>query len=104
MHQPRLADYGMLLFLGLVWGSSFLFIGVAVKSIPPLTLAALRCLIGALVLLAAARAMGHAIPREPRAWLSYLAMGLTNSALPFFLIAFGQKSIDVGLAPVLQCS
>ena len=101
MAQPRLADYAMLLFLGLVWGSSFLFIGVAIKSIPPLTLAALRCLIGALVLLAAARAMGHAIPRDPRAWLSYLAMGLTNSALPFMLITLGQTRIDSGLAAIL---
>jgi drug/metabolite transporter (DMT)-like permease len=87
--------------LGLVWGSSFLFIGVSIKSIPPLTLAALRCLIGALVLLAAARAMGHAIPRDPRAWLSYLAMGLTNSALPFMLITLGQTRIDSGLAAIL---
>ncbi len=101
MHQPRLADYAMLLFLGLVWGSSFLFIGVAVKSVPPLTLAALRCLIGALVLLAAARAMGHAIPRDPRAWLSYLAMGLTNSAIPFMLITLGQTRIESGLAAIL---
>jgi hypothetical protein len=38
MHQPRLADDGTLLFLGLVWGSGFLFIGVAVKTIPPVTL------------------------------------------------------------------
>lgn len=91
----------MLLFLGLVWGSSFLFIGVAVKSVPPLTLAALRCLIGALVLLAAARAMGHAIPRAPRAWLSYLAMGLTNSAIPFMLITLGQTRIESGLAAIL---
>ena len=68
MHQPRLADYGMLLFLGLIWGTSFMFIGVAVKSIPPLTLSALRCLIAAFVLLGAVRLMGHAIPREPRAW------------------------------------
>jgi len=101
MAQPRLADYAMMLFLGLVWGSSFLFIGVSIKSIPPLTLAALRCLIGALVLLAAARAMGHAIPRDPRAWLSYLAMGLTNSALPFMLITLGQTRIDSGLAAIL---
>ncbi|HEY7610675.1 MAG TPA: EamA family transporter [Alphaproteobacteria bacterium] len=101
MAQPRLADYAMLFFLGLVWGSSFLFIGVAVKSIPPLTLAALRCLIGALVLLAAARVMGHAIPRDPRAWLSYLAMGLTNSAIPFILITLGQTRIESGLAAIL---
>jgi drug/metabolite transporter (DMT)-like permease len=101
MAQPRLADYAMLLFLGLVWGSSFLFIGVALESIPPLTLAALRCLVGALVLIAAARAMGHAIPRDPRAWLSYLAMGLTNSAIPFTLISMGQTRIESGLAAIL---
>lgn len=101
MTQPRLADYAMLLFLGLVWGSSFLFTGVAVKSMPPLTLAALRCLIGALVLLAAVRAMGHAIPRDPRAWLAYLVMGLTNSAIPFALITLGQARIESGLAAIL---
>lgn len=101
MHQPRLADYGMLLFLGLVWGTSFLFTGVAVKTIPPLTLAALRCLIAAFVLLAAVRLMGHAIPRAPRAWLSYLAMGLTNSAIPFILITLGQTRIESGLAAIL---
>jgi drug/metabolite transporter (DMT)-like permease len=101
MHQPRFADYAMLLFLGLVWGSGFLFIGVAVKSLPPLTVAALRCLIGALVLLAAVRVMGQAVPREPRAWFSYLTMGLTNSALPFTLITLGQTRIESGLAAIL---
>lgn len=101
MSQPRLADYAMLLFLGVVWGSSFLFIGVALKELPPLTLAALRCAIGALVLLASARLMGHAIPRDPRAWLAFLAMGLTNSAVPFMLISMGQTRIESSLAAIL---
>ena len=101
MTQPRLADHAMLLFLGLVWGSSFLFVGVAVKSVPPLTLAALRCLIGALALLAAARALGLGLPRGPRAWGSLLAMGLTNSAIPFMLISLGQTRIESGLAAIL---
>jgi drug/metabolite transporter (DMT)-like permease len=104
MAQPRLADYAMLLFLGVVWGSSFLFIGVALRGMPPLTLAALRCAIGALVLLAAVRVMGHAIPSHPRAWLSYLAMGLTNSAVPFILITLGQQRIDSSLAAILIAS
>ncbi len=101
MTHPRLADYAMLLFLGLVWGSSFLFVGVSVRSVPPLSIAALRCFIGALVLLAAARAMGHAIPRDPRAWLSYLIVGLTNSAIPFALLSLGQTRIESGLAAIL---
>jgi len=101
MAQPRLADYAMLLFLGVIWGSSFLFIGLALEGLPPITLAASRCLIGAVVLLAAVRVMGHAIPRDPRAWLSYLAMGLTNSALPFILISMGQTRIESSLAAIL---
>jgi drug/metabolite transporter (DMT)-like permease len=101
MSRSRLADYAMLIFLGVVWGASFVFIGVAVKTVPPLTLTALRCVIGALVLLAAARAMGHAIERTPRAWLSYAAMGLTNSAVPFLLISAGQLRVDSSLAAIL---
>jgi drug/metabolite transporter (DMT)-like permease len=101
MAQPRLADYGMLLFLGVTWGSSFVLIGVALPTIPPITITAIRCLLAALALLAAARMLGHAIPRGGRVWLSFLAMGLTNSALPFILIAGGQTRIDSSLAAIL---
>ncbi len=101
MHEPRLADYAMLLFLGLVWGASFLFIGVAVKGVPPLTLTAVRCVIASLALLLVARAMGYAVPREVRAWLIFLALGLTNSGIPFVLIALGQTRIDSSLAAIL---
>ena len=101
MAQPRLADYAMLLFLGISWGSAFMFIGVAVKSVPPTTLTAVRCVIASIALLAVARAMGHAIPRDRRNWLLYLALGLTNSGIPFILISLGQTRIDSSLAAIL---
>ncbi|MCW5771372.1 MAG: EamA family transporter [Rhodospirillaceae bacterium] len=101
MAQPRLADYAMLLFLGTAWGSSFLFIGLAVHTMPPLTIAALRCLVAALTLLAVAKALGNAMPRAPRVWVIYALMGLTNSALPFMLISMGQTRIDSSLAAIL---
>lgn len=101
MAQPRLADYAMLLFLGAAWGSSFLFIGLAVQSIPPLTLAAARCLLAAVTLLAFAAALGYAIPRSAKVWFIYLLMGLTNSALPFMLMSVGQTRIDSSLASIL---
>ena len=58
MHPTR-DDYLLLLLLGAVWGSSFLLIKVAVETIPPITVAAARIGIGALVLaLIVARAAG----------------------------------------------
>jgi drug/metabolite transporter (DMT)-like permease len=84
-----------------MWGASFLFIDVALASLPPITVAAVRCLIAAVTLLAAARMMGHTLPRAPRVWLSFLAMGLTNSAIPFILISAGQTRIDSSLAAIL---
>lgn len=99
--QPGAADFAMLAFLGLAWGSSFLFTGLAVKALPPLTLAALRIAIGMTVLLAALRLAGHRLPGDARSWRNFLLMGLTNSALPFMLLAGGQARIDSGLAAIL---
>jgi drug/metabolite transporter (DMT)-like permease len=98
---PGAAEFAMLAFLGAAWGSSFLFTGVAVKAIPPLTLAALRILVGMTVLLAAARLAGHRLPTGARAWRNFLLMGLTNSAIPFMLLSGGQARIDSGLAAIL---
>jgi drug/metabolite transporter (DMT)-like permease len=100
-HPPGAAEFAMLAFLGTAWGSSFLFTGVAVKAIPPLTLAALRIVIGMTVLLLAARLAGHRLPTDARAWRNFLLMGLTNSAIPFMLLTGGQARIDSGLAAIL---
>ena len=43
-------EWGLLALLSLLWGGSFFFIGVAVKELPPLTLAALRVGLAAVIL------------------------------------------------------
>jgi drug/metabolite transporter (DMT)-like permease len=48
-------EWGLLALLSLLWGGSFFFIGVAVKELPPLTLAALRVGLAALILWVALR-------------------------------------------------
>ena len=53
MHGHR-RDYGLLLLLGMIWGGSFLFIKMAVADIPPMTVAAIRIVIGGAVLAAVA--------------------------------------------------
>jgi drug/metabolite transporter (DMT)-like permease len=95
-------DYAMLLGLAGLWGASFLFIKLAVGEMSPVFLVFGRCL-------AAAVGLGIAIPlmRIPvsslrRHWKAGLVIAVFNAALPYSLIAFGEKSIDSSLAGILN--
>jgi drug/metabolite transporter (DMT)-like permease len=103
MHPTR-DDYLLLLALGVVWGSSFLLIKLAVETIPPITVATARVGIGAAVLAAIVAARGRAWPRERHAWLLLLVMGVIGNAIPFSLINWGETRIDSGLTAILMSS
>ncbi len=94
-------NYALLIFLGMVWGSAFLFTKLALATIPPITLTAGRAWIGALMMVAVAAALRHSLPRGRRVWFMLLAMGITGSVLPLSLIAWGQLRINSGLAAIL---
>jgi drug/metabolite transporter (DMT)-like permease len=100
--------YGpMLLLLAAVWGASYLFIKVAVEDIEPAPMMAVRTLLAAAVLGGYLRwRMGwnRAIGELRTAWRHCLVLGVLNAALPFWLIAWGEKHIDSGLAAVVQAS
>jgi drug/metabolite transporter (DMT)-like permease len=97
-------EWGMLLLLSLFWGGSFFFVGVAIKELPPLTIAAARVSLAALILWIAAPALGVVIPWRRDVLLAFLAMGLINNVLPFCLIAWGQTQLASGLAAILNAS
>ena len=82
-------EWGLLALLSLLWGGSFFFIGVAVKELPPLTLAALRIGLAAIVLWASAPLTAAKLPRNGKALATLALLGLGNNALPFALIALG---------------
>ena len=86
--QTTLAlDIGLLLLLSLIWGSSFTLIKVAVPTIPPFTMVAARVTIAAILLIAVARAQGHAHTGRGSVWAAFFVQGLLQSALPFTLIS-----------------
>jgi drug/metabolite transporter (DMT)-like permease len=97
-------EWGLLALLSLLWGGSFFFIGVAVKELPPLTLAALRVGLAALILWATAPLTGAKPPRSGKALAALAALGFANNALPFALIAWGQTHLPVGLASILNAA
>ena len=92
----------LLLFLAVVWSSSFLLIKIAVETIPPLTLAFGRMAVGGLVLYAVLMLRGQRLPDRWPLWAMALFVGFTGNALPFTLIHWGEIRIDSGLAAVLM--
>lgn len=95
-------DWFAFIVLGLVWGSSFLWIKVAVAEVGPFLLVALRMLFGILGLLAIIAITRPAWPRSRSVWLALTFLGLINNALPYVLISWGEQYIDSGVAAILN--
>jgi drug/metabolite transporter (DMT)-like permease len=90
------------ILLGLIWGSSFLWIKIGVEEMDPATLVAYRVSLGALAMLIYARLTGERLPRTVRELVPMAALGMVATALPFFLITWGEQYIDSGTAAVLN--
>lgn len=97
-----LLTWVMMIGLSLIWGGSFLFGRVAVGSIPPFTLVAIRVLLGTLTLALILILTRTPFPKGKEIWLALLGMGLINNAIPFSLIIYGQRDIGAGLASILN--
>jgi drug/metabolite transporter (DMT)-like permease len=88
----------------MVRGGSFLFIGIAVRELPPLTIVAIRVTTAALALLLTLKVMGVDMPRSRQAWAAFLGMSILNNVIPFTLIVWGQSHIASGLASILNAT
>lgn len=102
MPAARRADLALLLLLSLLWGASYALIRVAVETIPPLTLVAVRVTIATVLLQLVLARQGSALPRDPKIWRRFAIQAAMNGILPFTLIAWGEQRIDSGLAGVLN--
>lgn len=94
----------LLLLLGAIWGSSYLFIKVIVGEVPVMTLVAGRIALSAAILWGLVCMRGMKMPRSRSLWAAYAFMGFFNGTLPYFLIAWGEQYIDSGLAALLQAT
>ncbi|HEX3676772.1 MAG TPA: DMT family transporter [Sphingomicrobium sp.] len=102
--QMNRSDWLVLLFLALIWGGAFFFIGVAVRHVPPLTYVWLRLTIGAAGLWVYLMIRGERISLPRKAWSSILLLALLNNALPFTLFGWSQTHIASGLASILNAT
>jgi len=100
-NQPGRSLWLLFLALGFMWGSSYLFIKLAVDDFGTFTLVALRLAVGAILLWAVVRLTRQPLPREPRIYGHLFVMGLVNIVIPFALITWAEQSVDSSLAAIL---
>ncbi len=95
-------EWAIFIALGMIWGSSFLWIKIAVQEVDAFTLVGWRLLFGTLGMLAVIGLRRPSFPRTWRTWVALAVLGIINTALPFVLISWGEKSIDSAVAAVLN--
>ena len=104
--QPRpsnmAVELALLLVLATLWGASYTFIRVAVATIPPITLIAGRTAIAGVLLLVIMHWRGVRMPRDAATWRRFLFQACLNSVIPWTIIAWGERTLDAGLATILN--
>ena len=102
MRQPKLIDYILLTFLALIWASAFFNIKIATYSYGPVTIAFLRVFFGAIPVLILCAYKKIKIEAFSKDWHWFAMIGFINLVAPFFLIAYGVKSVQSNLAAILM--
>ena len=102
IRRPTPFDVCRLLFVGAIWGASFIFVSLALHDFQPISIAAWRVFLAALILLAIALLSRSRFPRGLRHWRYIFVVGSLNSAIPFFLISWGQQYISSAESALLM--
>ena len=102
MRQPKLFDYLLLALLALIWASAFFNIKIATYSYGPVTIAFLRVFFGAIPVLLLCYFKNIKIEAFSKDWHWFAMIGFINLVAPFFLIAYGVKSVQSNLAAILM--
>ena len=98
------SDWVLLITLALIWGGAFVFIGIAVRHVDPLTYVWLRLTIAAAAMWVFLKVRGESLGLPREVWRSILLLALLNNALPFTLFGWGQTHIASGLAAILNAT
>jgi len=89
---------------GIVWGSSFLFMKVALTGISPAQVAWTRILLGTVTLGALVLLRREHLTRSLRVWGHLLVLGLTFCVIPFLLFSWAQQHVSSGVASIFNAT
>ncbi len=97
-------EWSLLVFLSILWGSTYFFVAVAVDFYTPFTIVLARVGIAALALNLLLIVMRIPITRSASLWRAFFIMGALNNLIPFSLMTWGQTHIPGGLTAILNAS
>ncbi|MBY8849617.1 DMT family transporter [Saccharothrix sp. MB29] len=90
--------------LALLWGSSFLWIKIALTGLSPVQIALARTVLGAGVLVVLLRVGGQRLSRDRAVWGHLALAAVFGNVVPFVLFAVGEQTVDSGVAGVLNAT
>jgi len=100
----KLKHWIVFILLGLIWSTSFLWIKIGVQEIGPMALVSFRVLFGAITAIAIGLYQKVQWPRDGKTWRSFAILGPTSLAIPYFLISWGERTIDSAVASILNAT
>ena len=97
-------EWGLIALQSMLWGSAYFFIAVVASEVPPLSMAALRTIPAAAVLLVIVLSLGYRLPATLAEWRLFVGFSAFNAVLPFLLIVWGQSRTTGGMAAILNAT
>jgi drug/metabolite transporter (DMT)-like permease len=95
-------EWGLIALQAMFWGSTFFFIAIARRDMPPLTLSVIRTIPASLLLIGVVAALGLRWPATLREWRHLLVFSALNNAVPFVLIILAQRQVTGGIAAIFM--
>ncbi|MEV0115737.1 DMT family transporter [Streptomyces sp. NPDC050844] len=90
--------------LALLWGSTFLWIKLALDGLSPVQVTLVRCALGTLTLMVLLLGGRRRLPRGGATWRHIVVAAFFCNALPFGLFSVGEQTVDSGVAGVLNAT
>jgi len=105
MGQPKTTSWiYKFLFLGTIWGSSFLFVSFGLDILTPMGIGFWRSAIGAITLLIVLLVLRIKFVRGWKTWFKLWIAGLFMSAIPAVLFGYAQQNVTSALAAIVNAS
>lgn len=95
-------EFGLIVLLGILWGSPYALTKISLESIPPVTLVAARVMLAAIALWLISWIRGCVLPKDRTVIGLLFLQGLISCVAPYTLIAYGQQTVPSGLAAILN--
>jgi drug/metabolite transporter (DMT)-like permease len=92
------------LVLCLIWGSTWIFIKIGLRDLPPITFSAARFILSAVIVFAIIKLQKIALPKTPSEWRLLALTGFLQFGLNYSSVFWAEQYITSGLAAVLQAT